>query len=392
MSARSRTRSIATLTAQVALHGHGRDERKFVLGRTAVVFFHPTLRHLTLSCTNFDADITHADISPEKRKSTPLQSLTLIECNVNVQFLDVVLDLPKALKELYIGERLYVFKEHPSRDPKKRTSHPLFLTALARQADSLEKLTHVAGTFTHLLPTQIDDQASRSKLRSLKNLTFLEIGLESSLYSYLEQNDYPDSLKTLRINDAAVFQTLTDQTLVHHPGDVLKRCTDLVTRRTSHPFDLEVCFNDSAVEDQILSTIPHGRYAAILAALLGGSIRSPVYKLASALEARGGAHLRLFSQRFHSGKSYIPPYMYGEEVPSEVQFYDSDDFWRFSGRNFRAVDDDALKEELRGAGKEGFVCFACARRQRTCYNLGDGSACVVCESEGKECCYEGMAG
>jgi hypothetical protein len=77
------------------------------------MFLHPTLRNITFSCLNFAADMSHEDdLVKEKQKCTPLQSLTIIECNVNIQFLDVVLSLPKALKELSIGERLHTFSQH----------------------------------------------------------------------------------------------------------------------------------------------------------------------------------------------------------------------------------------------------------------------------------------
>jgi hypothetical protein len=167
------------------------------------MFFHPTLRRITLSCTNFDAKITHDSIPTEKKKATPLQSLTLIECNVNVKFLDVVLSLPKALKELDIGERQHIFPECiPSHDPTKRTSHPVFLSALARQAESLEKLTHTSGHQGYKSHRQ-SDEIGDGRLRNLVNLQYIELGTESVLFTCLQNGDYPDSLKTLKVTDSA---------------------------------------------------------------------------------------------------------------------------------------------------------------------------------------------
>jgi hypothetical protein len=155
----------------VTLHAHGPDDRKFLLGRAKAMFLHPTLREITLSCLNLKADMFLTDeIVAEKRKSTALQSLVLIECNVNVQFLDVVLSLPKALKELSIGERLHTFADcEPSMDWKARTSAALFLTALQRQADSLRKLTHIGGTVQYLTARETDPEGA-ARLRSLTSL------------------------------------------------------------------------------------------------------------------------------------------------------------------------------------------------------------------------------
>jgi hypothetical protein len=122
------------------------------------------------------------DMIVENHKSTLLQSLTLIECNVNVRFLDVVLSLPKALKELSISERLHLFPDCvPSLDKDVRTSSALFLTALQRQADSLKKLTHIGGRVDYI-PSRVTDPDGAAKLRSLEKLEFLELGFESHLY------------------------------------------------------------------------------------------------------------------------------------------------------------------------------------------------------------------
>ena len=137
------------------------------------MFKHPTLRHITLSCLNFDGDL---QISESEKKTTSLQSLTLIECNVSVPFLDNVLSLPKALKELSIGERLHVFQEcQPSMDPEKRTSSSRFLVALQKQAHSLQRLTHCGGHVGYLTSRDTDPEGAE-KLRSLVELEYLELG------------------------------------------------------------------------------------------------------------------------------------------------------------------------------------------------------------------------
>ncbi|KAF2634468.1 hypothetical protein P280DRAFT_511886 [Massarina eburnea CBS 473.64] len=370
----------------VTLHGHGPDDKKFVFGRSAIMFFHPTLRRITLSCTNFDAEITHAKILPSQRKSTPLQSLTLIECNVNVKFLDVVLSLPKALKELDIGERQHVFREcHPSHDTKTRTSHPLFLDALARQAHSLERLAHSSGNTGYISYRQ-PDETGDGRLRHLINLQYLELGAESVLLGCLENNDCPTSLQKLKVTDAAwVNRIISTEQKIMHSRILLQRCNE-VASRLSHPVDIDIRFN-SKDHEVILRTVPVAPWSATFPALSDSisPIRGPVYQLANALISRN-KQLRLFTQTFLGDNRYIPPYMYGEEAPREEQFYDSDDFWRLSGRSYKLTDDEVYIAELIKGEKP--TCTTCKGEFLTCYNEGVGDACIYCENLDLECIYE----
>lgn len=65
-----------------------------------ILFTHPTLEHLTISCANIDGSVLekHHGI-----KQTPLQSLTLIECNFNYDGLQEILKMPSALEHLYLS-------------------------------------------------------------------------------------------------------------------------------------------------------------------------------------------------------------------------------------------------------------------------------------------------
>jgi hypothetical protein len=348
------------------------------------MFFHPTLRSITLSCTNFDARISHDSIPAEKKKATPLQSLTLIECNVNVKFLDVVLSLPKALKELDIGERLHVFPGcHPSDDATTRTSNPLFVEALARQAESLQRLSHVSGNVAHIMRNRNFDTGSNG-LRQLTSLKFLELGVESTLWAHLEANNYPETLETLKVTDASwANSTPPTELFLRHPAKVLRRCLDVVGRM-ARTVDLDVRFSNGDCE-QILTTIPVGHLAVILPTVLGGPVRAPVYELAKELKSRG-SRLRLFVNKFSTERTFIPPFMYGEEIPIERQFYDSEDFWRLGGTNYRVMDDEDFHAEV--LKKPQMTCQECERQGRECYNGGDGSACITCENGLGPCVYD----
>lgn len=347
------------------------------------MFRHPTLRKITISCLNFDDAMRPDDIPEDKRKSTPLQSLVLIECNVNVFFLDAVLSLPKALKELSIGERLHAFEQcEPSIDPKTRTSSAIFLTALQRQAPSLNRLTHIGGHIRYQTSRETDPEGS-AKMRSFTNLEHLELGFESNLYYYIRNNGFPPSLKTLKMLDAAIslnaghnlrslsdiaFRSLTSLVTDHLPNTLPSDFT-LHLKFADHSFFTFFIAANPSEERHLLSTLFLNRPA--------------VYKIANVLKSYG-SHFMISREIFPYGTSFIPPYMYGEDLPIDEIMYDSDNYWRFNGIDYQAMDDSQLRKELREERKL-FVCIRCTKSGLgvdQCLNLGDGSTCLPCANLG----------
>lgn len=322
-------------------------------------------------------------------KSTPLQSLTLIECNVDVPFLDIVLRMPKALEELSIGERLHVFTEcEPSMDPGKRTSSPLFLTALQRQCHSLKRLTHNGGQMAYLTARQTDPQGA-AKLRSLVNLEHLELGIESHIYFYLRQNGFPPSLRTLKMLDAAI--SLNAGQDLHSLGDIVFRSlTSLVTEHLpmslSPNFTLQLRFSESYFFRLLAVADPFEQQHLLADLFLE---RPAIYKIARMMRSYN-SRFRISRETFPSGHSYIPPYMYGEEVPIETLIYDSDDFWRLNGVDYRAIDDKNFRDELE-ENKNDYICLQCREQGAGvahCLNRGDGSGCIPCVEARQECKWE----
>lgn len=376
----------------LTLHAHNAGAQKFVLGRAVSMFRHPTLRKITLSCLNFDGEIAPEDLLETGRKSTPLESLTLIECNVNVSFLEVTLSLPKALKELYIGERLYTFEEcEPSMDPAQRTSSPLFLTALQQQADSLQRLAHIGGRLANMTVRQNDPNGA-AKLRSLVSLEYLELGFESHLYYYLRQDGgFPPALKALKmIEDAIALNVL-------HGGQDLERSSDITTRSltslvtqhlplTLNPnFKLHLKYHNLPIFRRLAqSEASPSEQAYLLNGLFFN--RPSIYRIARILQTFHSSFL-VTRDTFSSGTEYIPPFMYGEEPPVEEVMYDSNDFWRFNGLDYRFIDDKELRDEMRKKGQL-VRCIQCSDRDiEDCINAGDGSQCKSCLSSARRCGY-----
>jgi hypothetical protein len=341
------------------------------------MFLHPTLRNITLSCLNFNTDMNiDDDMIVAKHKSTSLQTLTLIECNVYVQFLDVVLSLPKALKELSIGERLHVFPEcEPSMDRNERTSSALFLTALQRQADSLRKLTHIGGLVDHI-PARENDPQGAAKLRSLTNLEYLELGFESHLYYHLRNNGFPPSLQTFKLNDAAI--SLNAGHDIRSMADVAFRSIrslllDCMPPSLQPDFTIHLHFSDHSIFRLFVIAHPAEQNRLLSTMFLD---RPAIYKIATILKSYN-AHFRISRETFPSGTAYIPPYMYGEELPVEDDMYDSNDYWRFNGIDYQIMDDIQLRAELRGKNLLK-TCLRCTNRGVDCFSPGDGSPCLPC--------------
>jgi hypothetical protein len=82
--------------------------------------------------------------------------------------------------------------------------------------------------------------------------------------------------------------------------------------------------------------------------------------------------------------------MYGEELPVEVEMYDSNDYWRFNGINYQVVDDEQLREEMKKK-KQLKRCIACANRNVSideCRSPANGSPCLVCTRMSIVCEWE----
>lgn len=369
------------------LHGHGPADRKFLLGRAKAMFFHPSLRKITLSCLNIEGELDD-DLLIEKRKATPLQSLTLIECNVDIDFLDRILSLPSGLRELSIGERLHVFDCKPSLDPKKRTSSTLFLTALQQQADSLKKLVHIGGQLAYMPRPERDPQGP-TKLRSLTSLEHLELGLESHLNYSLRNNGFPPSLKTLKMLDAAVslsamHDPLDPESMAETPlRSITTLLTDCMPPSVQPDFTIHLHFSDHALFRFIQATHPTTSNRFLSTKILD---RKAMYKIATLLKSYNGRFI-VSREVFRSGTSYIPPYMYGEEQPDEELMYDSNDYWRVTGIDYQLMDDDQLRAKMikNNTLKRCRECTLNSRSFDECRSTGDGSPCLVCNREQMVC-------
>lgn len=379
----------------VTLHGHKSQFEPFYLGRNAAILFHSTLRDLTISCVDFEADITLDDIPLDRRRTTALRSLTFIECNIYLPLLSVALSLPRSLKRLCINERLHALDGclPKGKEDLPRTSHPQFLVEINKHADSLEHLTYSNGN-PMWMQHYPNDPYGESKLRQMRVLKHLELDLGSTLCYYFTENGLPEGLEKVMLFDAALSNTRFDRHA--HFQVVLDAAHQLVIKRLSRAIDLDICW--TAILDPLgyLDTIRSNPHAASSFQHL----RIAVYAIAAILKARG-ARLRLFAEYFPGGHTYIPPYMYGEDTPKRFLVYDSEHMFTFFQRR-----PDLSGEEANRAGVLAFsawdyrqsdahelprelvaICKRCHESKLACDNDGYGTGCMECVANLHKCDY-----
>lgn len=81
----------------------------YPLAHHSVIFLHPTLTSLTISCASIDPPtILHPLLlQPGLAHTTPLTSLSLIECDIHPQGLYHLLHLPRELESLHLTEAMH---------------------------------------------------------------------------------------------------------------------------------------------------------------------------------------------------------------------------------------------------------------------------------------------
>lgn len=300
---------VANNQSLVILHSHneaGTGREAFDMGRNSVIFLHPTLRHLTVSCLDINEDIV-PNLSASKRK-TRLQSLTFDECNITASALTAILAVPNALEELTIGERMY----HLSRDghaPLGRFPAAVF-NALALQKDTIHYVKHIGGFGLFGLVAN----SPSLPLDILPNLRKLEVGSSSILARFLYQSNRSTSMLDLHLRIIHSYSSEPDPLEVE---TTLLPSVLLFIRQCPH-LDLVLdCAGgepDSGIAESLqLEELPI--WKEILAHLRSDA--------SEATKSSNKRRLRILISR---RDGLIPPYMYGEKEPVEEVIFDSDSY------------------------------------------------------------------
>jgi hypothetical protein len=289
--------------------GIGRNA--FDMGRNAVIFLHPTLRNLTISCFDIGEDL-EVYLSGNQ-KTTPLKSLTFDECNISVQGLTTILTTPKSLERLTLGERMFHLSGYTH--PPLGHSPELLLQALALQQDSLYYLKHIGGF------TELPDRHSGMSMISFRKMRQMELSTHSIITRVFRESSppwartIPADLQILRLVEFCLSSESESSDM-----DILPSLLEWLSRVPQLDYIIDshhVSFADRIKSLQFLSMKEEGE--------------KPVWKKILALLGMDFEDFERTPDRIHHLRiiavrptKFIPPYMYGETPPKEIAIFDSE--------------------------------------------------------------------
>ena len=272
----------------------------FNMGRNAVIFLHPTLRNLTVSCFDIGDDIEaylSADLKP-----TALRSLTFDECNITVTGLAAILSVPKALEKLTLGERMYHTYTN-SHLPLGR-SPALLLQVLSLQKDSLQYLKHIGGR------TELPEIHNDLSMAMFPNLRSMELDTHSTLTLILRNSAVPPDLH-LRLIRSYQFEQPSDEV----ENSPLPSILEWLNR--VHHLDYVIDCDGREDRANILLDLWRDKANQIIWRKIYFLVGIPVTETQKTASKR---HLRVL---VYKRSGFIPPYMYGEKLPEEGIVFDS---------------------------------------------------------------------
>ncbi|KAF8862510.1 hypothetical protein BDZ45DRAFT_189292 [Acephala macrosclerotiorum] len=291
------------------LHSHnneGAGREAFNMGSHAVIFLHPTLRNLTISCFDIGEDI-EVYLSATK-KSTVLRRLIFDECNINPTALSAILSVPKSLERLTLGERM--FHLDPGHFNTSLARSPvLLLQALASQKDSLQYLKHICHDIFGGIEL-LDSNAGILSMVEQSSLAEMELSEQSIFCKILRQSTppwmstAPPNLRVLRLLRSSVGWQSGQGSRELEPLYSMAGCVDHLERL-----------------DYIMDAYGRTTFEEIVWDFWKEeSARNKIVNLVESLSKQDVKRLRIFFMR---NMGFIPPYMYGEHVPDEMLAYDS---------------------------------------------------------------------
>lgn len=297
------------------------DHNLWDLASFYVIFLHPALQRLVLSCGgwpyaegNVLKQVEYQDIIQiltKHSRSTNLQDLTFEQCDVNLYALKAILGVPKALKHLNIHECRHY--HHPSGwSTQKRT---LYVEALLPQHATLETLSISLSSIGHGL-SLYSDLVDWSPFTMLHSVAVSPIQILTGKYSsdndrLPPENSLPPNLETIRIWDLGIF---SDHGLVNIAR--LKRSLGMPNLNLIH-------YELSSLSRYTQDPQPHYHHhpGAIISTM--GSLQQQIKRLATALRPHG---VRLVVESLIRISSHIPPYLHNETRARRSLMFDSETY------------------------------------------------------------------
>ena len=187
------------------------------------------------------------------------------------------------------------------------------------QHESLEYIKHIGGG--NRLSSNFD--LSTNVLHYFDNLRMLELGPQSVLRECLVADDFPRNLESLRLfSNYAHYHNLDRGTILYtHSSSQRMDWGSIVAAVLSKHNQVK---HVDVILAQAFTQMSHGFGMDSLRSLWqSGERRDDIYQAAKPLRERG-TRFQLFAEYFAGGNVFIPPYLYGEDVPQELLVYDSE--------------------------------------------------------------------
>ncbi|KAI1608707.1 hypothetical protein EDD36DRAFT_90939 [Exophiala viscosa] len=318
---------------------HFVDGQKEIYSMTkyAMLFLHPNLRSLTMSCAS--TDFTHRLLTPFQDdatlvKSTNLEHLHLEECDIFEPSLSILLSFPRALKSLKVSEGVRydgIFSARSSRMHGNVSPRP-FVEAIAEHCtDSLEHLSLSLG-YLRQGPQGINHSSQHLNLTAFHAMKQLDLDVRTvNLVRIRAPCDHatwrrlPPNLETLKIFSIPLGERPPFQARrrVWFPLDTcivadkakhgLRLLKNLIFSYEYYREDDEIprlSFSDdgSSIEEITQVTIAHRRMVDKCTELL------PIYR-------RAGVRLEIEMAALPNG--FIPPYLFPEDKPKYFKLWES---------------------------------------------------------------------
>ncbi|KAJ7197784.1 hypothetical protein GGX14DRAFT_470903 [Mycena pura] len=294
---------------RLTIHWSGAGSRIWLLTEFKPILTLPALQSLTVSCAVLGDDL--ADGLAAFAGTTPLTHLELIECFVSQKALTAVLALPRALRSCHQG----IVRHQTSRPNTYQASPEQQLAALSQQRHSLQQLTWFDKKFAYGTGVRRVSTVPGRGLCDFTELHTLTLdGASALFFSTLLSECAPPNLDRLRIirhdNGTVLDHPIDSVAYTHIPG-------------IPPPFSLHQHLPKLHHFDLVFS--PHRNDAKPLWAK--PDRRDYVKRLG---EDYYGYGIRLSIFVAYRGY-FIPPYLFGEEVPYEEPAYRAENAW-FSPR------------------------------------------------------------
>ncbi|KAJ7787595.1 hypothetical protein B0H14DRAFT_3892964 [Mycena olivaceomarginata] len=280
----------------LTIHWSGDDSYFWLLTEFKPILTLPALQSLTVSCAVLGDDL--ADGLDAFASTTALTHLELVECFASQKALTAVLALPRALRSCHLG----IMRYHTSRSNNYHEASPeQQLEALRQQRHSLQQLTWFDKDFAFDKDVRRVSSAPGAGLYNFIELHVVTLdGASALLFSILLSEWAPPNLDRL-----------------HHPTDSVD-----YTRIPGIPPPFALHQYLPKLHHLDLVFLPENRWN-IEPLWAKPDRRDHVKRLGEDYHDRGIGLAIFTAQR---GR-FIPPYLFGEEVPCEEPAYRAENAW-----------------------------------------------------------------